>query len=147
MATKRTRHDAILELVRNRRIDSQQQLADELGRRGFDVSQSTLSRDIRQLGLVKVGNVYAIREGAPRHSTDQTLRLVLREFLVDVDSVDHILVLKTAAGSTAVVADALDGARWSGIVGTIAGENTIFVLCRSTAIVQDLRSRIREFTT
>jgi len=146
MPTKRDRQNSILELVRRHRIDSQQQLADALGRRGFEVSQSTLSRDIRELGLVKVGNVYAIRQGGPRHGTDQTLRLVLGEFLLEIDRVDQIMVLKTTRGTAATVADALDGARWEGIVGTIAGEDTIFVLCRSGAVVTDLRNRIRELT-
>jgi len=143
MAGKRARQNAILELVRHNRIESQEHLAEALGRQGFQGSQSTLSRDIRELGLIKVENAYATPPGVPRRSTDETLRRVLREFLTDVDSVEQILVLKTASGSTAVVADALDGARWAGIVGTIAGENTIFVLCRSAAIVEDLRERIR----
>ena len=88
MPGKRARQDAILDLVRRGRIDSQQQLAGELAGRGLEVSQSTLSRDIRELGLVKAGNAYAVREGAPRHNAEQTLRLALREFLVDLDSVD-----------------------------------------------------------
>jgi transcriptional regulator of arginine metabolism len=143
MPGNRARQDAILDLVRRGRIDSQQQLAGELAGRGLEVSQSTLSRDIRELGLVKAGNAYAVREGAPRHNAEQTLRLALREFLVDLDSVDQILVLKTASGTTAIVADALDGVGWPGIAGTLAGENTIFVLCRSARVVRDLRERIR----
>lgn len=146
MPARRDRQDAILDLVRNQRIDSQEELAEALVRRGFEVSQSTLSRDIRALGLIKTGNGYAVRQGAPRHNTEQTLRLVLREFLVEQDSVDQILVLKTARGTAATVADALDDARWDGIVGTIAGENTIFVLCRSVAMVEELRRKIRELT-
>jgi transcriptional regulator of arginine metabolism len=146
MPGKQTRQNAILELVRGNRIESQEQLQEALEARGVEVSQSTLSRDIRELGLVKVGSTYTVRQGAPRHNTEQTLRLVLREFLVDIDSVEQILVLKTASGSAATVTDALDNARWEGIVGTIAGENTIFVLCRSAAIVGELRKTIREMT-
>lgn len=146
MPDKRARQNTILDLVRRTRIDSQENLAAALGRQGIEVSQSTLSRDIRELGLVKAGDAYIIRQGAPRHNSEQTLRLVLREFLVDIDDVDQILVLKTSPGSAATVADALDGARWTGIVGTIAGENTIFVLCRSETIVGNLRTRIRELT-
>ena len=146
MLIKRKRQDTILELVRRQRIDSQQQLADALERQGFQVSQSTLSRDIRELGLIKAGNVYTVRQGAPRHNADQTLRLVLREFLVETDSVAETLVLKTARGTAATVADALDDTRWEGIVGTIAGENTIFVLCRSAEVVHGLRERIRALT-
>jgi transcriptional regulator of arginine metabolism len=146
MPAKRARQTAILALVRQHRIDSQQQLADELGRQGLDVSQSTLSRDIRELGLVKAGNAYIVRPGGPRRNADHTLRLVLREFLVDVDSVERMMVLKTTSGSANTVADALEGARWEGVAGTIAGEDTIFVLCRSLSVVADLRGRIRELT-
>jgi transcriptional regulator of arginine metabolism len=146
MVSKRTRQNAILELVRRHRIESQDHLAQALHNQGFEVSQSTLSRDIRALGLVKIGNAWAVREDAPRHSTEQTLRLVLREFLVDTDGVDQFLVVKTARGTASTVADALDEARWPGVVGTIAGENTIFILCRSAATVADLRKRIRELT-
>lgn len=146
MASKRARQNAILDLVRRNRIESQEHLAQALHDQGFDVSQSTLSRDIRALGLVKIGNTYAVREDTPRHSTEQTLRLVLREFLVDTDGVDHFLVVKTARGTAATVADALDAARWPGVVGTLAGENTIFILCRSSGVVADLRKRIRDLT-
>jgi len=146
MPAKRVRQNAILELVRRDRIDSQQQLASELARQGLHVSQSTLSRDIQELGLIKAGNAYAARPGPARRNADQTLRLVLREFLIDVDSVEHMLVLKTRAGSAATVADALEASRWAGIVGTIAGEDTIFVLCRSKGLVGELRERIRELS-
>lgn len=146
MPGKRARQNAILELVRQNRVDSQQQLAVELRVMGFEVSQSTLSRDIRELGLIKMGNAYAVRQGAPRRTSDQTLRLVMREFLVDVDSVDHIMVLKTTTGTAATVADALDGAQWAGIAGTLAGENTIFVLCRSAGAVAEIRRRIATLT-
>lgn len=146
MPAKRVRQNAILEMVRLRRIDSQQQLAEELGRQGFVVSQSTLSRDIQELGLIKEGNAYAARPGAPRRNTDQTLRLVLREFLTGVDSVGTMIVLKTTTGSAPTVADALEAARWTGIVGTIAGDDTIFVLCRSTSLVGQLRERVQQLT-
>jgi transcriptional regulator of arginine metabolism len=146
MPDKQVRHNAILELVRQSRIESQEHLQETLEKQGFEVSQSTLSRDIRELGLVKAGNAYTIRRDAPRHNTEQTLRLVLGEFLVDIDSVDQILVLKTTSGSAATVTDALDHARWEGVVGTIAGENTIFILCRSAVIVSELRQKIRELT-
>jgi transcriptional regulator of arginine metabolism len=146
MASRHARQNAILELVRQNRIQSQEQLAEALERQGFEVSQSTLSRDIRALGLIKVGNAWTVRQGAPRHGTEETLRLVLREFLVDTDGVDQFLVIRTARGTAATLADALDEARWPGVVGTLAGENTIFVLCRSAVVVADLRERIRTLT-
>ena len=146
MQPKRTRQNAVIELVRRHRIDSQQQLADELSSQGFMVSQSTLSRDIRELGLIKVGNAYAARPGPPRRNTEQTLRLILREFLTGTDSVEQMLVLKTTSGGADPVAQAIEAAGMAGIVGTIAGEDTIFVLCRSVGAVGELRERIKAFT-
>ena len=144
MPTKRDRQNLILELVRGSRIESQQNLAEELGRRGIQVSQATLSRDIQQLGLVKAGNAYVVRPGEVRPTSEQALRRVLRDYVVGIDGVAPLLVVKTERGTSATVGDALDGAGWSEIVGTLAGENTIFVLCRSEADLRKALQRIEE---
>ena len=144
MGTKRDRQNSILELVRQNRIESQQALATELGQRGYEVSQATLSRDIQELGLVKVGNAYVVAGGEVRRTSPQALRRILRDYLVDVDSVPPLLVLKTSTGNAGTVADAVDFAGWSRIVGTIAGDDTIFVLCRSADDVAAILARIED---
>lgn len=142
MATKRDRQNAILELVREIRIDSQQNLADALSRQGIEVSQATLSRDIQQLGLIKVGSVYRVGRTDARRTTQQALRRRLREYVIQVDSVEPLLVLKTETGSAPTVAEELDNANWLEIVGTIAGDDTVFVLCRSALDLHQIRERI-----
>ena len=144
MGTKRDRQNSILELVRQNRIESQQALATELGQQGYEVSQATLSRDIQELGLVKAGNAYVVAGGQVRRTSQQALRRILRDYLVEVDSVPPLLVLKTSAGNAGTVADAVDYAGWSQIVGTIAGDDTIFVLCRSADDVAAMLARIED---
>ena len=145
MITKRLRQNTITEIVGSIEIDSQERLAQELRNRGVQVSQSTLSRDIAELGLAKAGNVYIIGIQGVTRTSDHTLRLVLREFVAGIDTVEYFLILKTATGSASSVAEALDERGWGEIAGTVAGDNTIFVLCRSVRDVNRVRARIEEF--
>jgi len=145
MITKRLRQNTITEIVGTTQIDSHERLAQELRKRGIKVSQSTLSRDIKELGLAKAGNVYITGIPEVPRTSDHTLRLVLREFVAGIDTVEYFLILKTATGSASSVAEALDERGWGEIAGTIAGDNTIFMLCRSVGDVHRVRARIEEF--
>lgn len=145
MSTKRLRQNTILQIVGALEIDSQERLAEELRTRGIEVSQSTLSRDIQELGLAKAGSVYIAGIGETQKSSDHTLRLVLREFVTGIDAVQFFLVLKTTTGSASTVSEALDDRGWEEIAGTVAGDNTILVLCRSGDGVHRVRARIEEF--
>ncbi len=145
MSTKRLRQRTILEIVESMDIDSQQRLAGELRNRGVRVSQATLSRDIKELGLAKAGSAYIQAQRESARTTDSTLRAVLRQFIIDVDAVDCFLVLKTGYGNAGAVAEALDERGWPEIAGTVAGDNTIFVLCRSLDDAGRVRARIDEF--
>ncbi len=147
MSIKRLRHNAIVELVKAGSVESQEGLARELRRMGMNVSQSTLSRDIRELGLAKSGRVYTVTPTNTRGGSNPTLRRILDEFLLQVDSVQQTLVLKTRPGNAATVAQAIDDAEWPEIAGTIAGEDTIFALCRSKGDVGRLQERIRKLLT
>ena len=144
MGSKRDRQNSILELVRRNRIESQQVLADALHRSGTEVSQATLSRDIQELGLVKVGNAYVVGRPEARRTPEQTLRRILRNYVVGIDSVPPLLVLKTTTGSASTVAAAMDNAGWTEIVGTIAGDDTIFILCRSADDLKETLNRTAE---
>jgi transcriptional regulator of arginine metabolism len=144
MGSKRDRQNSILELVRRNRIESQQALAEALHRSGTEVSQATLSRDIQELALVKVGNAYVAGRPEARRTPEQTLRRILRNYVVGIDSVPPLLVLKTTAGSASTVADAIDNAGWTEIVGTIAGDDTIFVLCRSADDLKETLNRTED---
>jgi transcriptional regulator of arginine metabolism len=142
---KTQRHAAILRVVREQRIESQDELREALAQEGFGVTQATLSRDIRELGLAKLadpggGAYYAHpHRGAVRPELAQ----VLPALLVSVDGVGPFLVLKTASGSAGAVTEALDQAGWSEIVGTIAGDDTVLVVTRSLRLRKEVSNRIQ----
>ncbi len=138
------RQAAILRIVRERRIPNQENLRQALASEGVEVTQATLSRDIRELGLAKLadpqhGAYYA-------HPTDGALRPglahVLPALLVSVDGVGPLLVLKTASGSAGAVTAALDQAGWHEIIGTLAGDDTVLVVTRSERHRQAVARRI-----
>jgi len=141
---KRQRHNAILDLVRSEEIASQEDLMRGLKSRHIDVSQSTLSRDIQALRLAKTGGVYTVVELEPGKASDESTRRIIREFLVDIDVAQNIVVVKTGAGHASTVSQALDEAGWPEAIGTIAGENTIFIAVRSEKDGKKLEHRIRE---
>jgi transcriptional regulator of arginine metabolism len=143
---KRQRHKAILDLVRGGEIASQEDLMLGLKARQIEVSQSTLSRDIQELGLAKAGGVYAVVEGetAARPQADESWRRILREFLIDVAVAQNIVVVKTGPGHASSVSQALDETGWPEAIGTIAGENTVFIAVRSEKDGKKLERRIRE---
>jgi transcriptional regulator of arginine metabolism len=146
---KTQRHAAILRVVRERRIESQDELREALVEEGFVVTQATLSRDIRELGLAKLadpeGGAYYTHphRGAVRPELGQ----VLPTLLVGVDGVGPFLVLKTALGSAGAVTEALDQAGWSEIIGTIAGDDTVLVITRGQRQREDIAKRIQELVS
>jgi transcriptional regulator of arginine metabolism len=146
---KTQRQAAILRVVRKRRIESQDDLREALADEGFVVTQATLSRDIRELGLAKLadpqGGAYYTH---PHHgSVRPELTHVLPTLLVSVDGVGPFLVLKTASGSAGAVTEALDHAGWSGVIGTIAGDDTVLVITRSQRLRQEIATRIQQIVS
>src|SRR5438876_11076829 len=142
---KRQRHNAILELVRSGEIASQEELMRGLQSRHIYVSQSTLSRDIQELRLAKTGGVYAVVDSEPAgKSPDDSWRRIITEFLVDVDVAQNIVVVKTGAGHASTVSQALDETGWPESIGSIAGENTVFIAVRSPREGKKLERRLRE---
>ena len=142
---KRGRHKTILDLVRSGEITSQEQLLEGLLARKIEVSQSTLSRDIQELGLAKSGGVYTVMANEPAaRSSEESIRRNLREFLLDVAVAQNIVVLKTGNGHASTVSQTIDEAGWEEIVGSLAGENTIFVAVRSNKEARVIADRILE---
>ena len=143
---KKVRQKAILDLVRAQEIASQEELLEGLHARKIDVSQSTLSRDIQELGLAKSGGVYTVIGAEPPRSSDETIRRTLREFLTeDVAVAQNIVVLKTGPGHASTVSRAIDEAGWAEIVGSLAGDDTVFIAVGSAKESRRLADRIREF--
>jgi transcriptional regulator of arginine metabolism len=132
----------ILKILRTQRVRTQEGLAKALREMGVEATQVTLSRDIRELGLVKTPQGYVLPATAAPPGPD--LQTVVQEFLHDVHVAQHTLILRTAAGSAGPLAEALDKAEWSGVVGTIAGDNTILVVARDAKTAQALRKKLLE---
>ena len=142
--SKLSRHNRITELISNEPIYTQEELRRRLTQSGIHVNQATLSRDLRELGLVKTVNGYALpatEEGGPAMPS---LELLLNEFVIDVREAENLLVLKTTPGSAQPVAAALDSSEWPELVGTIAGDDTILIITKSKQICQKVANRVRE---
>lgn len=145
---KNVRQVAILDIIQKRNIETQEELADALQSQGIRVTQATVSRDIRELRLVKVltpdGNYkYAVSDLKEGGVTERLIRM-LSESLLSLASAGNMLVLKTLSGSAGVAAEALDGLKWAEVLGTIAGDNTIFMVIRSEEDVPVVTKRITE---
>lgn len=127
--SKSYRHGQILKLIRASRISTQEELAQGLKKLGIHTTQVTLSRDVRELRLVKTPEGYA---GMSGEETGPQFRVLAAEFLLDVRAAQNLVVLKTAPGHANSVAVALDNEEWPEIVGTIAGDDTILVIAQDS---------------
>jgi len=135
--TRAARHARIVELIRDKAVRSQTELAELLGVDGVQVTQATLSRDLEELRAVKVGGVYVIPEdGMPalRPAEQAPARLIrlLRELLNSVDVSGNLVVLRVPPGAAQFLASALDRSGLPDVVGTIAGDDTILVVARDS---------------
>jgi transcriptional regulator of arginine metabolism len=142
--SKNYRQGQILKLIRGKRILTQDELAEELRAQGISATQVTLSRDIRDLRLVKTREGY--QEMAPEEKGPE-FPLLAAEFVLDVRTAQNLVVLKTAPGHANSVAVALDQEEWPEVVGTIAGDDTILLIApdRETAeVVQEKLMAILE---
>lgn len=142
--SKAARQKAILELLHRGPVESQEELQGFLAKRGFEAGQATLSRDIRELGLVKTSDGYSAGRGATfvEPVLPSVSRLV-REFVVDVRLAQNLIVLKTSVGSAQPVAAAVDAEDWPEVVGTLAGDDTILVISPDNRTAQQLVRRIQ----
>jgi transcriptional regulator of arginine metabolism len=142
---KALRQRAILEALRHGTIANQEELQRALRKRGFKVGQATLSRDIHDLNLSKAASGYAIPqgEGAGGLALPPVQRLV-REFVLDVRPAQNLLVVKTIIGSAQPVAAALDEQEWEEVVGTIAGDDAVLIVCPDKDAARKVATRIEE---
>jgi transcriptional regulator of arginine metabolism len=141
---KALRHHRILELVSREPMVTQDEMVRRLSQQGLKVTQATLSRDIKELGLVKSADGYAAPGAMEDAAPTPSLSHLLREFVVDVREAQNLLVLKTPPGSAQPVARALDTESWPELVGTIAGDDTILLISSSAKSCRQLGKRIRE---
>ena len=142
---KSVRHDLILDIIDKKDIETQEELAAELKDRGVKVTQATVSRDIKELRLLKVlsengGYKYATAERAEKGMSERFIR-ILAESVMTIESAVNLIVIKTISASAQAAAEAIDSLKWPELLGTIAGDNTILVIARSEEAVESVVSR------
>jgi transcriptional regulator of arginine metabolism len=142
---KLQRHNAIRELLTTVTVTSQDELRKKLARRGFHVTQATLSRDIRELKLNKGPDGYALPAGAVEDEDLPGIGDVLENFGLEVRQAQNLLVLVTATGSAQTVAAAVDYEDWPEVVGTIAGDDTVLVICANEEKASTLKARVEGY--
>lgn len=145
---KPKRHAMILKLIAAENIETQEELATMLSAQGFNVTQATVSRDIKELRLIKVltgeGKYkYATVEKAESDLQERFIRL-FGNCVVSITSAGNLIVVKTMAGSAAVAAEAIDSMKWPEIAGSIAGDNTVFVAVREGKSVSDIIKKFQK---
>lgn len=147
MARKADRQAAILELIGAHDVASQEDLRRLLDRRGVSVTQATLSRDLRELGVVRVPGEAGARYALPGTVAGEgipSLESLLPQLFSSIDGVGELIVLRTLASGAQPVSEAIDATAWREVLGTVAGENTILVICRSTQARQEVTLRLTE---
>jgi transcriptional regulator of arginine metabolism len=136
---KRQRQQEILKLVRSRHVHTQDELAEALQGVGIETTQVTLSRDIRELGLVKTAQGYQELSSAP---SPPNVFEMAEEFLLSIRVARNLVVLKTSPGTASPLAVALDQANWPEVVGTIAGDDTILVITADDESAEGFRKKL-----
>jgi transcriptional regulator of arginine metabolism len=143
---RRERHSRILELIRDRAVSTQAELADALRQDGFDVVQTTVSRDVHELGLVKVrapsGRLVYAAPGAGDADRLRAIAAAMRRYAVGVEAAGNLVVVTTPSGYANALAQAIDEGAHPGIAGTLAGDNAIFVAARDGTSASALRDEL-----
>ena len=143
---KERRQRAIANLIRSDALSSQDELAERLSALGFAATQATISRDLEQLGAVKVRRDGQLSYALPddlRNAPSPRLAAVFRDWVRSVEAASNIVVVKTPPGSAHLVGFALDNSDLPEIVGTICGDDTIFIACRSAEEARSLSATLR----
>lgn len=149
---KSARHNKIHQIIKERPIASQRQLVEALSQAGFKVTQATVSRDVRELGLVKVPAETGIRYITPESRVknpreEERLRRMVRDAMVGLDSSENLVVVKTFPGAAQGVASAVDQADWPGVIGTVAGDDTFLIIVKSRGQAAEVSQRLKAIFT
>ncbi len=148
---KLDRHAKIIELISQHEIETQEGLAEYLERAGFKVTQATVSRDIRDLKLMKAPGKngkqkYALQQTEPAEMEEKYMR-VLKDGYVSMDMAQNILVIKTVSGMAMAVCAAIDAMKWREVVGSIAGDDTIMCAIRSVDDTMSVMNKIKKIVS
>lgn len=147
---KSKRHLKILEIIKNNHIATQEELAEKLENDGIEVTQATVSRDIKKLGLIKVPTGFGgYRYSQPMEKTQTDInnwvKRMFVDFVVNIDHSENLIVIKTMPGTAQGLASAIDNLGWDDILGTVAGDDTIFLAIRSKEATEIIFQRLRDF--
>lgn len=147
---KTSRQEEILHIIDDTEIETQEELANLLREKGYKVTQATVSRDIKELRLIKVSghrsNYCYARPGRNTSVINDRMIRLLSDSTLNVDYAGQMIVVKTLSGSANAAAEAIDTMNWSEILGTIAGDNTIFIAVRNESDAAEIASRISKLT-
>ena len=145
---KSKRHNKVLEIINQYEIETQEELAEELKRNGYNVTQATVSRDIKILKLVKMqsssGKYRYVAPSKEERGINDKLYSILKNAAISAEKVDKFVVLKTLTGTASAVAEAIDNLYTEDVAGTIAGDNTIFILVRTDEKAEELILKVRK---
>ncbi|MBQ3864290.1 MAG: arginine repressor [Clostridia bacterium] len=147
---KSIRHAVILEIIKEQDIETQEELAEALRQRNIRVTQATVSRDIKELRLLKVlsdhgGYRYATADKAENSLSERFIR-IFNESVLSINSANNLIVVKTIPGSANVTGEAIDSLHWSEVIGSIAGDNTVLVILSSNDVVEDVMRRFKSMS-
>lgn len=148
---KSVRQKKMVEIIRSQPVETQEHLVAALGTEGFSVTQATVSRDIKDLGLIKVPgpkntSIYALPRESPTTSAEARLRRLLVESAQKIEYSENLIVIKTFPGEAQGVASAIDNSGWPAIIGTVAGDDTIIVVIKPKEAVEKLLKRFKEIS-
>ncbi|MHB8158749.1 MAG: arginine repressor [Desulfocucumaceae bacterium] len=148
---KSVRQKRIVAIIRAKAIETQEQLAEELGRAGLAVTQATVSRDVKDLGLIKVpgdGNtsIYALPEKNSAPVKEGRLKRLIIESVQKIDYSENLIVIKTMPGEAQGVASAIDNSDLPGVIGTVAGDDTIIIVVKPKGAVAAIVSRFNDLS-
>ena len=147
--TKARRLLIIKEIVREKSIETQEELVNELMKAGFDVTQATVSRDIKELGLIKIPNEngtsrYAMPNEPVVRRNDERLKRLFKTSVINFDYSENLIVIKTMPGEAMGVASAIDNANWPEIIGTIGGDDNILIIVKPKKATVTVVNRFNE---
>ncbi|PYG86828.1 ArgR family transcriptional regulator [Ruminiclostridium sufflavum DSM 19573] len=145
---KYNRHAKILEIIDNNAIETQEELAEKLKEQGVDVTQATVSRDIKDLRLIKVlssdGRYKYATLSHTENQISSRLTTILTEAYVSSDYANNIVVVKTLSGMAQAAASAIDSLKWEEILGSIAGDDTLIIVCRAEKIAEEIVNKFNK---
>jgi len=147
---KISRHSMILDIIENNEVETQEELAVLLRNAGINVTQATVSRDIKELRLIKVMSESGKYRYASFRSTESNINdrivKVFKESVTYIDYAGNTIVIKTLSGTASAASVAIDALDWNEIVGCVAGDDTIFVLIKRAELIEDIVKRFRKLT-